>query len=90
MVDGVKARLDVSIEHPAVAVGAELVDLGDRVVCSPHRPEPIRDRHEVGLEDRLQHQLQRRLDNPIRNRRDPEAADLPGPTWLGDLAFPHR
>ncbi len=38
----------------------------------------------------LQHQLQRRLDNPIRNRRDPEAADLPGPTWLGDLAFPHR
>jgi len=41
MVDGVKARLDVSIEHPAVAVGAELVDLGDRVVCSPHRPEPI-------------------------------------------------
>jgi hypothetical protein len=90
VVDGVKARLDIRIQHPAVAFGAEHVDLGDRVVCSPHRPEPVRDRHEVSLEDRFQHQLQRRLHDPVRHGRDTEATDLARPARLGNLAFPHR
>jgi hypothetical protein len=46
------------------------VDLGDRVLSTPPGPEPIRARLKAGLEDRLQHQLQRRLDNPVRNRGD--------------------
>ncbi len=90
VVDGVKARLDVRIQHPPVTGGAEPVNLSNRVVCSPHRPEPVGDRHEVGLEDRFQHQLQRRLDNPVRHRRNPEAANLSRPARFGDLALPHR
>lgn len=58
VVDGVKARLDIRIQHPAVTLGAEQVDLGDRVVCAPLGPEPVGDRLEVGLEDRFQHQFQ--------------------------------
>jgi MFS family permease len=44
------------------------VNLSDRVVRPPHRPEAIRDRQEVRLEDRFQHQLQRRLDDPVDDR----------------------
>jgi hypothetical protein len=31
--DVVEGRLDIGVQHPAVASGAEQVDLGDRVVC---------------------------------------------------------
>ena len=75
MVDGVKARLDICVQHPAITLGAEQVNLGDRVVCAPLGPEPIGDRHEVGLEDRFQHQFQRRLDNPVGHRRNPDRCD---------------
>ena len=68
--DGVKARLDVSVEHPPVALGAVTLDLSDRVVCAPPRPEPVGDGQKVRLEDRFQHELERRLDNPVRDRRD--------------------
>ncbi len=34
------------------------------------RAEPIRDRHEVGLEDRFQNHLQRSLNDPVGDRRD--------------------
>jgi Recombinase zinc beta ribbon domain len=70
MRDGVKARLDVGIQHPPVALGAEPLYLGDSVVRPPHRPETIRDGQEARLEDRFQHQLERRLDNPVRNHGD--------------------
>ena len=60
----------VSVEHPAVTVGAELMDLGDRVVRPPPGPEPVGDRHEVGLEDGFQHQLQRRLHHPAGDGGD--------------------
>ena len=90
MVDPVKARLDVRIQHPLVSLGAEMVDLGDRVVCAPLGPEPVGDRLEVGLEDRFQHQFQRRLDDTVGHRGNPQATDLPGPARFGDLAFPHR
>jgi len=90
MVDPVKARLDVRIQHPLVSLGAEQVDLGDRVVCAPLGPEPVGDRLEVGLEDRFQHQFQRRLNDPVGHRGNPQAPHLAGPTRFGDLAFPHR
>ncbi len=90
MRDRVKARLDVRVQHPPVALGAEPLNLGDRVVRPPHRPEPVGDRFENGLEDRFQHQLQRRLNNPVRHRGNPQATDLPAPTRLRDPAFPHR
>jgi hypothetical protein len=55
MINPVKARLDISIQHPLIALGAEVVDLSDCVLGSPPRPEPIGDRLEVGLEDWFQH-----------------------------------
>ena len=42
--DGVKARLNIGVEHPPVARGAVTLNLGDRVVRPPHRPEPVGDR----------------------------------------------
>jgi hypothetical protein len=90
MRDRLKARLDVGVQHPPVALGAVPLDLGDRVVCPPHRPEPVGDRQEVGLEDGFQHQLQRRLNHPVRDRRDPELADPARPCRLGNQALPHR
>ena len=90
VVDRVEARLDVRVQHPPITLGAEQMDLGDRVVCAPLGPEPVGDRLKVGLEDGFQHQFQRRLDNPVGHRRDPEAADLSRPARFGDLAFPHR
>jgi hypothetical protein len=53
-----------------------VVDLGDRVVGAPLGPEPVGDRLEAGLEDRFQHQLERRLDDPVRDRRNTEATPI--------------
>ncbi len=90
VVDRVEARFDVRVQDPAVAVGAVEVDLSDRVVCPPQRPEAVGDRLEVGLEDRLQHQLEGCLDHPVGDGRDAELADLPAAAGLGDLPFTHR
>ncbi len=71
-------------------MGAEQVNLGDRVVGPPPRPESVGDRQEVGLKDGFQHQLQRRLDHPVSNRGNAKPSDLPRPAGLGDRPFPHR
>ena len=86
----VETRLDVRIQHPPVAPGAEVLNLGDRVVRPPPGPEPVRDRLEIGLEDRLQHQLQRRLDDPVGDVGIPNLRSFPDPPGLGINAFPHR
>jgi hypothetical protein len=52
------------------------MDLGDRVLGSASRAKAVGTRLEVHLEDRLQHQLQRGLHDPIRGRRDTQATDL--------------
>jgi hypothetical protein len=49
----------------AVAAGAEVVDLGDRVLGTPSGPEAVGGRLEVGLEYRLQHEFQRGLDHLV-------------------------
>ena len=66
------------------------MDLGDRVVRPPPRPEPVRDRQEVSLEYRLQHELQRCLDHPVGDHGNAQLADLPRATGLGDRTFAHR
>jgi len=86
----VEGRLDVRVQYPPVSVGAELVYLGDRVVCPPHRPEPVGDRLEVGLEDGLQHELQRGLDHLVGHGGYAELPQLPRSARLGNLALPHR
>ena len=82
-----RARPGVRLENPLVIRGprGELVHLGDRVL----RPSsgPVRGRVEVGFEDRLQHQFQRRPDDPVRHGGDPQAADLAA--RLGDPPAAH-
>jgi len=89
VVDVVEARLDVTFEHPLIRAGAELVNLGDRVVCPPPRTEAIGAWLEVRLEDRLEHQLQGRLHGAV-----PRGGDAQSPACaaagLGNHPFPHR
>ena len=47
-----------------------------RFMCRPPRPVPVRPRLEVGLEDRLQDELQRTLDHAVADGRYPEHADF--------------
>ena len=65
--DLVEACRDVALQHPLVSVGCagERADLSDRVVGTPLGPEAVGARQEVRLPDRLQHQFQRRLHDPI-------------------------
>ena len=67
-----------------------MVHLSDRVVRPPVQPEPVGDRQKVGLEDRFQHQLQRRLDDPIRHRGNAELAYLARPTRFRDRPLTDR
>ena len=88
VIDVVEARLDVGLQHPLVRLRREVVDLGDRVLRAPVRPEPVGDRLEVGLEDRFQDQLQRGLHDPVGHGRDPQRPQFPA--GLGNHHLPHR
>jgi hypothetical protein len=55
VIDHVETRLDVGIQHPVVALGAESVDVGHGIVRPPLGSEPIRDRQKVAAD--LQHSL---------------------------------
>jgi hypothetical protein len=90
VIDRVETRLDVSVEDPAISLGPEPLDVGDRVVRPPLGPKPVGDRLKVGLEDRFQHKLQRRLDRPVADRGDAQLTQLPRSTELGDHALTHR
>ncbi len=89
MVDHVEARLDVTLQHPLIGAGGELVDLRDRVLSAPSRSEAIRAWLEVRLEDRLKHQLEGRLHGAIPRGRDAQAPQLAA-ARLGNHPFPHR
>ena len=62
-----------------------MVDLSDRVMRPPIGPEPIRARLEVRLENRLQHQFQSGLDDPVGDGGNPQLAHLPDPPGFGIL-----
>jgi hypothetical protein len=67
MVEPVKARLDVRLDHPLVGrsgVG-EVDDLGDGVLGAASRSVAVGRDVEVNLEDRLQHQLQGHLHHAV-------------------------
>jgi hypothetical protein len=65
VLDLVEARMNVRVQNPPIPMGSEEVDLSDGVLSSPVGPESVSDRLEVGLEDWLQHQLQRCLNDPV-------------------------
>jgi hypothetical protein len=88
VVDLIEAGRDVAFQHPLIPMGCQQVDLGDGVLRPAARAEPVRARVEVRLEDRLQHQLERGLDHPVPDGRDPQPALLAA--GLGDQPLPHR
>ncbi len=84
----VEARFDVCLHNPLIRAAREVVHLGDRVLRPASRPKPVGARLEIDLEDRLQHQLYRRLHDPIADCCDPQPAELPAA--LGDHPFTDR
>ncbi len=89
MRDFVEAGLDVTLDNPLIGVGRQVPHLGHRVVDPVPGAEPVGTREEIRLEDRLQHQLQGRLDHPVADSADPQAAAL-GRARLRDQPLPRR
>jgi hypothetical protein len=59
MPDLVEAGRDIGLQNPVIVPGSgcQMVDLGDRVMGTPVRAEPVRARQEVRLENGLEHRL---------------------------------
>jgi hypothetical protein len=87
VIDAAEVVLDVSIQHVIRPFAAQLPDPLQRHRRASPRPEPIRARFEVRLEDRLQHQLGRHLYHPVSHRRDAQGPHLA--VCLGDVHAPH-
>ena len=89
VVDLIEACLDVPLKHPPVIPcgRCEVVNLGDGVLGSASWAETIGAWLEVRLKNRLEHQLQRGLHDPVCGRRDSERTDLPIRFW--DHLLPH-
>jgi len=77
MRDLVEACLDVTFEHPFVAVGCQHVNLGDRVLGPTLRAEAIGAWLEVRLEDRFEDQLERRLHRAVGSGGNPSERNEP-------------
>src|SRR4051794_15384156 len=71
--------LDVSFDHPLIRAWRvdEEPHLFDGVLRPAPGPESVRGRAEVRLEYRLEHELGRRLHDPVAHRRDAQASELP-------------
>src|SRR5450755_338345 len=89
--DRPKAVLDVSLYHPLIRARRvdEEPNLLDGVLRSASGPKTIPGWAEPSLEDRLQHQLGRLLDDPVAQGGNAQLSDLPRPA-LRDLLLAHR
>lgn len=76
MRDLVEARLDITFQHPLVAVGCQHVDLGDGVMRSTSRTEPIATWVEVRFEDGFEDQLHAGLHDPVPIGGDAQSSEL--------------
>ncbi|SEC26777.1 site-specific DNA recombinase [Rhodococcus jostii] len=85
----VETRRDIGLEYPVMIPGSESVNLGDRVLSATPRAETVTDRFEVRLEDRLQHQQQRRLHGAVHRGGDTEPPEFAAPR-LRNQSFRHR
>lgn len=86
--DAVEVPLQVSIHHMGVAFLQKCIDLPQRVFAAPAGSKPVARVLKLLLKDRLYHPLDRRLDNPVLDRRDAQ-----GPRFtarFGYLYPPHR
>ena len=97
-IDGVTVR-QIS---QAGQVGAFLAGIASALKDGTYRPSPVRrvlipkpggKSRPLGIPtvtDRVVHQLQRRLDDPVGNGGNAEFPQLPRPARFRNLAFPHR
>lgn len=79
---------DVRVEHEVASARATFAERLQRIGRAAAGSKPERAVGEVRFEDRLQHQLRRRLHDAIAHRRDPERP-LPA-VGLGDVLPQHR
>jgi len=77
---------DIRVHHPTVPRLQRLGHLAQRILAAALWPKAIAHRQKLLLENRFDHQLQRRLYDPIFDRRNPEPSPLP--RCLGNLHFP--
>src|SRR5262249_44166125 len=78
---GIEERFDIGVYHPVPSAVHALSDLLHRLVRTPPRPKPIGTGPKVGFEDRLQDDLDGRLDDPIPYRRNPQRPLAPACLW---------
>jgi site-specific DNA recombinase len=88
MVDAVEVLLDVGIHHPVMPGVARFPDRLQRILSASPRTESITALLEIRLEDRLDHELYRRLHHPVSYRRYPQRPLLP--IRLRDVLPSHR
>ena len=72
VIDAAEVVADVGVEHVVAASRTALAQRLQRLRRAAPRPEAVRARKEVRLEDRLQHQLRRHLHHPVPHRRNPQ------------------
>src|SRR6266487_1085531 len=77
VVDASEIIPDVGVEHMICTRGPELPDRLQSAQSPTPRPEAVRARKKIRLEDRLQHQRRRHLDHTVPHRRNAERPLLP-------------
>src|SRR6266571_3228457 len=75
-----------------MSAAEQFVHCLDGIARAPPRPVAVGSRFQIGLEDRLDHQLHRGLHHPVPDRRDAERAlaavglgDHHAPHWIGPI-----
>jgi site-specific DNA recombinase len=88
VVDAAEVVAEVGVEHVMASLRTQLAQGLQRHRRAPLRPEAVRARKEIRLEDRLQQKLRRHLDHPVSYRRDAQRPLLS--IGLRNVPAPHH
>jgi hypothetical protein len=90
--ESIEEAFDVGVHHPGPPTPHRPANRLQGLVRAAPGPKPKRAGQKVGLQDRLEHDPQGRLDHPITHARDPERTKpwRLGRARLGDPDPPHR
>src|SRR5205809_146741 len=86
----VKARLQIGVDDFAIPPRDPRLNLSNGLAGPSLRTKPVRALTEIRLQDGLNHQLHRRLDDPIPHRRYAKTSLLPWLPRLRDVHPPDR
>src|SRR5437868_7849606 len=87
MWDRVEVALQIGVDNPCVAFLEQLFHSAECVFAAPSRTKAVALLREISLEDRLQHELCRRLNHPVAYRRDSQGSRLLRPRF-GNVVTP--